>query len=100
MIQHFGNPAELNNEYTFWGDRTIAPIAAKDNGTLTLIKFRPNAPIPAILAVDPKTRRESLVNYRMQQGYVIIDGVHTQYTLRYGAHVTCLFNEKAIAEKV
>ncbi len=98
LISHFDNPTEVNANYSFWGDKTIAPIVAKDNGNFTLLRFKPGAPIPAILAVDLKTRRESLVNYRLQSGYVVVEGVYPQYTFRLGEHVTCLFNETAIKE--
>ena len=97
-IKNFGDPSEVNSNYSFAGDKYTAPISAKDNGTFTLLRFKPGAPIPAILAVDLKTRRESLVNYRMQDGYVVVEGVHAQYTFRFGKHATCLFNDKAINE--
>lgn len=98
LIRHFGDPSETNNEYSFAGDKWIAPIMAKDNGTFTLMRFKPGSPIPAILSVDPVTRKEALVNFRMQNGYVVIDGVKPQYSLRYGDHVTCLFNERVLKE--
>ncbi|STX39292.1 TrbG/VirB9 family P-type conjugative transfer protein [Legionella feeleii] len=98
LIHHFGNPDEINTSYSFWGDKTIAPVMAKDNGNFTLLRFKKGSPIPAILAVDLKSRRESLVNYRLQGNYVVIEGVYPQYTLRLGAHVTCLFNDLAIKE--
>jgi type IV secretion system protein VirB9 len=98
LIQNFGNPDAVNARYSFSGDKMIAPISAKDNGTFTLLRFRPGAPIPAILAVDLKTRRESLVNYRIQDGYVVLEGVHSQYTFRLGEHITCLFNDNAIEQ--
>lgn len=95
-LGHFGNPDEVNANYSFWGDKFIAPILAKDNGRFTLLRFKKGAPIPAILAVDLKTKRESIVNYRLQGGYVVVEGVYPQYTLRLGSHATCLFNEEAI----
>ena len=98
MIENFGNPGEINDSYSFSGDTTIAPVKAQDNGTFTLLRFRKGTPIPAILAVDPSTRKESLVNFRVQGDYVVVEGVYVQMTLRYGAHVTCLFNDKGVAE--
>lgn len=98
LIRNFGNPEEVNSNYTFSGDKLIAPISAKDNGKFTLFSFRPGKPIPAILAVDLKTKRESLVNYRLQGGYVVVEGVYSQYTFRLGSHATCVFNERAIKE--
>lgn len=100
VLSRFGSHRQVNDHYSFWGDGMVAPIKAKDNGKFTLLKFRKGSPIPAILAVDRKTRRESLVNYRMQDGYVILEGVHSQYSLRYGDHVACLFNDKALNIKV
>lgn len=97
IIENFGNPYDINECYSFAGDTTIAPIKAQDNGTFTLLKFKRGTPIPAILAVDPKTRKESLVNFRVQGEFVVVEGVYMQMTLRYGPHVTCLFNDKAIA---
>ena len=98
LIRNFGDPNQVNSQYSFWGDKTIAPIVAKDNGSFTLLRFKKGAPIPAILAVDLKTRRESIVNYRLQGEYVVIEGVYSQYTFRVGAHVTCVFNDKAIKD--
>lgn len=96
LISGFGNPKQVNEQYSFYGDKSIAPISVKDNGRFTLIKFRPNTPIPAILAVDLKTRKESVINFRVQDGYVVIEGVNAQYTLRYGEQVTCLFNDRVL----
>lgn len=96
LLTHFGNPKAVNDAYTFWGDSSIAPVSAKDNGRFTILRFRRGAPIPAILAVDPATLKESIVNFRLQDGYVVLEGVQSQYTLRYGNHVTCLFNERAL----
>lgn len=96
LLTHFGSPKKVNESYTFWGDSSLAPISAKDNGRFTILRFRRGAPIPAILAVDPATLKESIVNFRLQDGYVVLEGIQSQYTLRYGSHVTCLFNERAL----
>ncbi|MBA4697721.1 MAG: TrbG/VirB9 family P-type conjugative transfer protein [Legionella sp.] len=98
LLENFGDLTVINDAYSFKGDTGIAPIKAQDNGTFTLLKFRKGCPIPAILAVDLATRRESMVNFRVHGDYVIVEGVYPQMTLRYGAHVTCLFNDKGIAE--
>lgn len=96
VLRLFDNPQMVNTRYSFVGDKSIAPIAARDNGKFTLLRFKPGAPIPAILAVDVQSRRESLVNYHLQAGFVVIEGVNAQYTLRFGEHITCVFNDKAI----
>lgn len=84
-----------NYSYSFWGDSFVAPIRAMDDGRFTVFRFRANSPIPAILTVNTKTRRESIVNYRIEGDDVVIEGAYPQYTFRYGDHVTCVFNEQA-----
>lgn len=96
LIKSFQCKGCSNMRYSFWGDRSIAPIVAKDNGTFTLFKFKKGEPIPAILSVDTKNKKESMVNFHMQEGYVIVEGVYSQYTLRFGEHSTCVFNDKLI----
>ncbi len=96
LISGFGNPKQVNDQYSFYGNKAIAPISVKDNGRFTLIKFKPHTPIPAILAVDLKTYKESIINFRVQDGYVVVEGVNAQYTLRYGEQVTCLFNDRVL----
>jgi len=97
MIHHFGNPDAINREYSFKGNRSIAPVMAQDNGNFTLLMFKHKAPIPAIFSVD-RNGNESQVNYRMQGRYLVIEGVNKQYTLRYGSQVVCLFNDKALED--
>jgi type IV secretion system protein VirB9 len=61
-----------------------------DDGIKTFMKF--SGDTPAIFIVD-KRRRESLVNYRREQDYIVIDAVSRQWTLRFGTETeTCLFN--------
>ena len=51
-----------------------------------------NSEIPAIFQVDP-FGSELIVNYRVSGNYIVIERVASQYTLRYGKNVTCVFNE-------
>ena len=48
--------------------------------------------MPAFFAVDPDGN-ESVVNYRMEGKYVVIERVGSLFTLRDGEEALCLFNE-------
>lgn len=85
------NRANGNTEYGFKGSTRIKPVLAFDDGVKTWIEFRPETETPAIFLVD-KDRNESLVNFRREGNFLVIDKVNFQWTLRHGDEVTCLFN--------
>jgi type IV secretion system protein VirB9 len=93
------NPTQCNWKYSFTGDKAIAPIQAFDDGRFTYFKFRSTGirTMPAIFSVD-KNRNESLVNYHMQDGYIVVNRVGKQFTLRNGDEVTCVYNDAAIGD--
>ncbi|WP_246721283.1 TrbG/VirB9 family P-type conjugative transfer protein [Rhizobium leguminosarum] len=81
---------KVNYDYGFKGSDAAKPLWVFDDGLKTFMKF--TADVPAIFIVDNK-RRESLVNYRREADYIVIDTVSRQWTLRYGTeNETCLFN--------
>ncbi|ACI59588.1 Conjugal transfer protein TrbG/VirB9/CagX (plasmid) [Rhizobium leguminosarum bv. trifolii WSM2304] len=81
---------KVNYDYGFKGNDAAKPLWVFDDGVKTFMKF--TGDIPAIFIVDPK-RRESLVNYRREADYIVIDKVSRQWSLRYGTEEeTCLFN--------
>lgn len=86
------SPLQWNYNYSFVGSRLIAPVQAVDNGTFTVFKFSKNTIIPAIFAVDAH-QNESLINFRVQNDYVFITGVHHQYTLRNGRDIATVYND-------
>ena len=89
------NPKIYNFEYTISGNAyEIEPIRVFDDGEFTYFKFRDiNAEIPAIFWVDARGR-ESLINYRINDDYVVVERVTDKFTLRHGEDVICVFNEK------
>lgn len=90
-----GNEAtHYNWQYTFVGDKTLAPIQAFDDGNFTYFKFRAHRALPAILSVD-QARHESLVNFHREGDYFVVHQVAKQFTFRRGRQVTCIFNEKS-----
>lgn len=87
-------PEKYNLNYKISGDaKDIEPLQVFDNGEFTYMKFKDiNAEIPAIFHVDRKGN-EGLVNFRVQNGYVVIERVASKFTLRHGKDVICVFNE-------
>ena len=90
------DPAKLNWQYSFTGDKALSPIAAFDNGQFTYLEFKQDglSRIPAIFIVD-KNRHETLVNYHVQGKYVVVNTVAKQFTLRNGDAVTSIYNDFA-----
>ncbi|TBB14968.1 conjugal transfer protein TrbG (plasmid) [Rhizobium ruizarguesonis] len=85
---------KVNYDYGFKGSDTAKPLWVFDDGLKTFMKF--TGDIPAIFIVDRK-RRESLVNYRREADYIVIDTVSRQWSLRYGTEdETCLFNLRTV----
>lgn len=81
---------KVNYDYGFKGSDGAKPLWVFDDGLKTFMKFTDD--IPAIFIVDGM-RRESLVNYRREADYIVIDKVSRQWTLRFGTESeTCLFN--------
>jgi type IV secretion system protein VirB9 len=81
---------KVNFDYGFKGGDGAKPTWVFDDGIKTFMKF--TGDVPAIFTVDGK-RRESLINYRREGDYIVVDSVARQWTLRYGTETeTCLFN--------
>ena len=82
-----------NFKYTISGSDLIAPIQIFDDGRFTYFQFRTlSAPIPAFFQVD-KDGTESIINYQVAGDYIAVEMVASQFTLRYGNEITCVFNE-------
>ena len=50
--------------------------------------------LPAVFLVD-KDKQESVVNYRIEGPYVVIERIGTQFSLRHGSDVACVHNRSA-----
>jgi len=93
MPDYINFPERYNFHYTVTGSRLITPIKMFDDGAFTYFEFRRvNADVPAIYHVD-KDGNESLVNYRVLGNYIVVERVSSQYTLRLGDDIACVFNE-------
>lgn len=87
-----GTPRDLNFDYSFKGEEDLAPSIVFDNGEFTYFKFRDMSDLPAVFEVD-RERNESVVNYHLEDGYMIVESVGRQFTLRHGDDEACVFNE-------
>lgn len=88
-----------NYSYSFTGSKKLIPLEAFDKNNFTYLKFSNGGAsvLPAVYKVDEKGN-ESLVNYHMQQGYMILHTVGKQYTLRHDDEVTSLYNDALIGD--
>lgn len=91
------DPHKYNLQYSFTGARDQAPLRACDDGVFTYFKFYRQVELPAIFMVLPD-RHESVVNYRVQDGYVVIERTAKAFTLRNGNVVTSVYNDKYIGD--
>ena len=85
------NIANANSDYGYKGSSVNKPVAVFDDGTKTWFRFEGET--PAIYIVDAD-RNESLINFRTEGPYVIVDKVSPQWTLRNGQESTCIFNRR------
>lgn len=91
-ISSSGAPRDLNFDYSYKGEDDLAPSTVFDNGEFTYFKFRDTKNVPAIFEVD-KERNESVVNYHLENGYVVVESLGRQFTLRHGETEACVFND-------
>lgn len=91
------DPAKYNLQYAFTGNAEQAPVRACDDGIFTYFKFRNHIDLPAIFMVLPD-RKEEVVNYRMQGGYMVVERIAKAFTLRNGTTVTNVYNDKYIGD--
>lgn len=93
------NHDQVNKKYSYTGDKSLVPLELFDDGRFTYFKFKQDgmSRLPAVYTVD-KNREESIVNYRMQDGYMIVNTIAKQFTLRNGAEVTSIYNDLEIGD--
>ena len=83
---------DANRNYTYAGSASLRPTRMFDDGSKTYLAFPKNAPRPAIFLVNPDGT-ERIVEHRSADGFLIVDLVGRQFTLRDGDEATCLFNK-------
>jgi len=89
------NKDKFNLQYSFTGDQDLAPLQTCDDGTFTYFKFAKQADFPAFFRVLPD-QSEEVVNYRVNNGYVVVERIAKEFTLRSGKQVTNIYNDRLI----
>lgn len=92
-------PQNYNWDYSFSGARSIMPLHIFDDGRFTYLQLQPRQVVPAIFAVDNRSGKEAVVNYRREGDYLIVQQLSPQFTLRADRyHVASVFNNKRIQQ--
>jgi type IV secretion system protein VirB9 len=81
-----------NIDYWYCGETALRPIAASDDGVHTRLRFAASADLPAIF-VRNDDDSESLLNFSMDAGDVIVHRVAKRFILRRGKLIGCVVNQ-------
>lgn len=81
-----------NGDYWFCGAPMLKPAAASDDGVHTRLTFMSRAEIPAVF-VRNEDGTESLLNFSMEAGDMVIHRVAAKFILRRGALTACIVNK-------
>ena len=79
-------------DYWYCGDPSLQPVAASDDGLHTRLTFAAKAEQPAIFILN-EDGSESLLNFSMDEGDVILHRVARRLILRRGHTVGCIVNK-------
>jgi type IV secretion system protein VirB9 len=87
-------PAERhrNTDYWFCGEKGLKPLAAFDDGVHTRLTFSARAELPAIF-VRNDDDTESLLNFHVEEGDVVIHRIARKLILRRGRLTGCIVNK-------
>ena len=80
-----------NIDYWFCGNPAVKPVAASDDGVHTRLTFGGKTELPAFF-VRNEDGSESLLNFSMDAGDVIIHRVARQFIVRRGKLTGCIVN--------
>jgi type IV secretion system protein VirB9 len=80
-----------NIDYWYCGKPALRPVAASDDGVHTRLRFAANSDLPAIF-IRNEDGSESLLNFSMDAGDVIVHRVAKQFVLRRGRLTGCVVN--------
>lgn len=81
-----------NLDYWYCGGPTLRPVAVSDDGIQTRLRFAANAELPAIF-VRNEDDSESLLNYSIADGDVIVQRIARRFILRRGKLTGCVVNK-------
>jgi type IV secretion system protein VirB9 len=81
-----------NADYWYCGHKSLMPTAASDDGVHTRLTFGRQSEIPAIF-VRNEDGSESLLNFSMEAGDVVIHRVAPKFVVRRGRLTGCIVNQ-------
>ena len=81
-----------NVDYWYCGSSELKPIAASDNGIETRLTFGARSELPAIFVLNDDGS-ESLINFSIDQGDVIVQRIAPRFILRRGKLIGCVVNK-------
>ena len=85
------NPPILNTDYWFCGSSSLKPTTVSDDGVHTRLTFAPRTELPAVFVKSPDGA-ESLINFHVDDGVVVIHRIAQKFVLRRGREVACIEN--------
>jgi type IV secretion system protein VirB9 len=80
-----------NQDYWYCGRPALMPVSASDDGIHTRLRFAANGDLPAIF-VRNEDGSESLLNFSMDAGDVVVHRVAQRFILRRGKLTGCIVN--------
>lgn len=81
-----------NYDYWYCGDPSLKPAAAWDDGVQTTLVFGARAELPAVFALN-EDGSESLVNFDVQAGRVVVQRVARRLIVRRGKLAGCIVDQ-------
>ncbi len=85
-------PQDVNHAYSYEGSTLNLPTRVFDDGHVTYFRFAQGASLPAIFAVGGDNA-EAVVNFRSQDGYIVVDQLARAFVLRRGKIETRIIND-------
>lgn len=81
-----------NLDYWYCGNPALKPVAASDDGVHTRVTFAANSDLPAMF-VRNEDGSESLLNFSMDGGDLVVHRVAKQFVVRRGRLMGCIVNQ-------
>ncbi|MGH8143672.1 MAG: TrbG/VirB9 family P-type conjugative transfer protein [Steroidobacteraceae bacterium] len=81
-----------NTDYRYCGRRELQPLAVWDDGVQTHLRFGPHSELPAVF-VRNDDGSESLLNFHVEHGEVVVHRIARRFVLRRGGLTGCLVNK-------
>jgi type IV secretion system protein VirB9 len=88
----------FNLDYKIAGSKNVEPLHVFDDGQFTYFEFDKTRELPAIFVVGANGK-ESLVNYRVDGTYVVVERLGDFYTLRNGKETATAINQRKLGKE-